>query len=393
VYCSQKDELDFLFPLEQIDLNVDDWEFLGPWMEPETSRAVASGILHPESKIPWTFSSESNHTLKRSNKRDRMDKVESRCTTGDVHFSFFSKKREMQSAMMEDIQQKEDLGKENNPAYELQNCMVYNHGSNQRARIDEGFYRGMIRPRVPIHFEDYTSALIGSSFETLSRSQRRNNPGKRYDILQALERLRCKQASQIPQKPKYQPQKRDGPHNQPKSTSRVLVANNSVENTRTSIQDQFYVSDTRPHPNPSYSHVPVNQISNWQHSEFSFSNQFLIDDYHDQQFLMELLREDGHYSAEPLSSKANKDKAGIPNETFDIFGNHQQLPMHNQMYADDWTHCFHSVHDEKSIPDDEFTFTSSYIDSDAMTFNNQSYADREIIDMNFISDLKRLADL
>jgi len=379
VYCLEKNDLDFLFPLEPSDFDVDDWDFLGYWMDTVTSRAVASGILHPESKTAWTLSVNYNESLVGYKSTTEMGNGQPKCMRVDVDFSFFSKKRS-QAATIEGIQQTEDIEKENVPPHGFHNFVASNQHSKVMRQTEEIFPRGMIRSRVPIHFEDYASALIGPSFETLSRSQRRNNPGKRYDILKALERLRYKNVSKFPDiptyKPTYHPKKHfDGCRKPDALPAFELVACNSDNHKRDLNQVNVKVFDNK-----------IDQtrlVNGWNKYDFHFSKQYVMDNFHDRKLLMELLQENQHNATEPISSES----------TFVVCHRNQSLPFKNQLLADDWTHCLHNVHEEKTTSDDEFTFASSYKDCASLNFKAQSFAERDIFDKSIISDINRLVDL
>jgi len=151
VYCHQSKSIQNLFPIESEEGHTKIWDYLGPWFEPHVAMGVADGILHPMSKKPWhlsfcekkrNMSNLSQQTEAKSYKNTVKDRIIKCSSRPNTMFAFFGKKRK---TSLQD---------------ELAGCNTSSAQQNKRQNRS-----------APRH--EFSSRLVGDTFQTLSRSQHR----------------------------------------------------------------------------------------------------------------------------------------------------------------------------------------------------------------------------
>lgn len=188
IYCLEKGVIEPLFPIEEQHSSSrssnakEMWQFLGAWLEPSIGRGIADGSLHPVHHIPWAqIDSHSHHqnnihsSSSSSNDKfqERMRKKQSDKSRHDVDassrrgslFAFFKKGSKVMSSHHHD--NIKHHGQERLPLQEI----TLNH------ETDDSFHNSDSRnntfngnPMVPSHFYEYSSKLVSTSFQPLSRN-------------------------------------------------------------------------------------------------------------------------------------------------------------------------------------------------------------------------------
>ena len=188
-----------------------DWSYVGPMMDDETAKAIATGMLHPTKKVPWdavlaagaAFNGDGGgiavsrpHSSRESHHHDRP----ANRSPKDL-FKFFARK-----PSREDDANKTSLLSSSSPSRPpLQEIYLNdgdkqgsrNGGSNDKTTTAAATIRGGGQP-IPVHFNEYSSTLVGTTFEPLSR--RNKGPGggaASRNISRAVQRLKANAKAKV----------------------------------------------------------------------------------------------------------------------------------------------------------------------------------------------------
>jgi exonuclease-1 len=213
VYCPQKREIGCLFDINDADKgHLENWKFLGIWMDPIVGIGVAEGLLHPREKKTWeevekcqtvnfhsksqvgsTFEKSHNNRKRTSTQRspivkmkkqiDKIDCSEGRTQNDKNLFAFFrpQKKRSHQHPKqlnrppLEEIQ----FGESNKPS---KNSFSMN--------LNEGLDK-LHRCLIPSNSNEYSSHLVSGNFEPISRNSTWSKH-RRSGITKALRDLKLR---------------------------------------------------------------------------------------------------------------------------------------------------------------------------------------------------------
>ena len=247
VYCAEKAILESLFPVDELlNPNYDEntWPYLGPWMEPKFADGIAIGKLHPDKKVPWECTHKKNKIQSQpsqsrpphsgttcpndSNASKNQPKIEAEL------FAFFPSKKNHKKH--EDDFPSTSLNSCRPP---LQEIYIDNSHENIETSLEDDQSdfpcpkplkqknKYKCQP-IPIHFNDYNSKLVGSSFKTLSRRNQNSN-NRNFNITQIARRLlRGKEAKK---------QKKDNNENHLVLTANT--ANNIITNDQADASERL----------------------------------------------------------------------------------------------------------------------------------------------------------
>jgi len=185
IYCLEKGVIEPLFPIDHHGSSNtrEMWQFLGSWLEPTIGRGIADGSLHPVLHIPWaqitdrpTVKNELNDeqcqdgtTSRKNQKNDKsIHNLGGPSRSRSSLFAFFKKGNNTIKSSPD------NTNRNRNKRLPLQEVTLNrnNGDSSRNDSISNSTFNGLklTTTMVPTHFYDYSSKLVSTSFQPLSRN-------------------------------------------------------------------------------------------------------------------------------------------------------------------------------------------------------------------------------
>ena len=219
VYFSEKEEVAPLLPISADKSHssniMDIWPFLGPWMCPEMAKGIATGILHPSARVPWSMMlAETNDKIKSTWKPSNKDQLS--CTNKDTEllsrpetsshtpgatcqkdniFRFFPLNKSK-----EKVDLREEFGPLSKPP--LEEISIYSATRKIDVSNERNICKNQAQP-IPIHFSEYSSKLVGTTFETLSRRRKQCGTSVGRNVSEIMQRLKNQTKVKSQEDPKF----------------------------------------------------------------------------------------------------------------------------------------------------------------------------------------------
>jgi exonuclease-1 len=165
VYCPQRKMIESLNPMDEQGDNDTIWDYLGPWLEPALGIAIAKGDIHPTRLISWD--QVELDRLRRHSQSSQPTNKYVASSPQISHTNQFHKQRnrdDNESPVKDDLfaffkQKKSHSNPKRPPLTEIQ--LNQNFPSNEHITAFS----------VPSNPHEYSSKLVATSFQLLSKSQ------------------------------------------------------------------------------------------------------------------------------------------------------------------------------------------------------------------------------